>query len=377
MYKENLGSATDSASQTQTCPVNSFNEWDPLEEVIVGRVDGATVPPAHLTLTSRIPRAFAWLVKYLAGGMHFPSFMVNAAARQLEGFIRLLEAEGVRVRQPDPVNFRRSFGAPGWRNRGFCQACPRDGFMVIGDEIIETPMSWRTRYFEAFGYRPLFKEYFRQGARWTAAPKPELVDALYDPEYRMPGPGEPIRYQITEYEPVFDAADFLRCGRDIFYTRSNVTNQFGLEWLQRHLGDRYRFHEIFSLCRDPTHIDSTIMFLRPGTALVNPEYVDLTRLPPVLKSWELIIAPEPDPYSESDLLARFFSMCSKWISLNVLMLDERRVIVEKTQTTLMQTLKAHGFEPIPCAFTHYLPFGGAFHCATLDIRRRGTLQSYF
>lgn len=25
-------------------PVCSYNEWDPLEEVIVGRVDGATVP---------------------------------------------------------------------------------------------------------------------------------------------------------------------------------------------------------------------------------------------------------------------------------------------------------------------------------------------
>lgn len=26
---------------------------------------------------------------------------------------------------------------------------------------------------------------------------------------------------------------------------------------------------------------------------------------------------------------------------------------------------------------HYAPFGGAFHCATLDIRRRGGLGSYF
>lgn len=27
------------------CPVWSHNEWDPLEEVIVGRVEGAMVPP--------------------------------------------------------------------------------------------------------------------------------------------------------------------------------------------------------------------------------------------------------------------------------------------------------------------------------------------
>ena len=33
---------------TPLCPVNSFNEWDPLEEVIVGRLEGATIPgPRH------------------------------------------------------------------------------------------------------------------------------------------------------------------------------------------------------------------------------------------------------------------------------------------------------------------------------------------
>jgi glycine amidinotransferase len=125
------------------------------------------------------------------------------------------------------------------------------------------------------------------------------------------------------------------------------------------------------------HIDSTLMFLGPGKVLVNPEWIDVDRLPKILKSWRIIVAPEPDPYAESEWMARFFSMCSKWISLNVLMLDEKRVIVEKTQTSLIRVLKDHGFEPIPCAFTSYLPFGGAFHCATLDIRRRGELQSYF
>ena len=29
----------------QDCPVSCFNEWDPLEEVIVGRAENANVPP--------------------------------------------------------------------------------------------------------------------------------------------------------------------------------------------------------------------------------------------------------------------------------------------------------------------------------------------
>jgi glycine amidinotransferase len=43
----------------------------------------------------------------------------------------------------------------------------------------------------------------------------------------------------------------------------------------------------------------------------------------------------------------------------------------------MRAMEKWGFEPIPCEFLHYAAFGGAFHCATLDIRRRGTLESYF
>jgi len=51
--------------------------------------------------------------------------------------------------------------------------------MVVGDEIIETAMAWRSRLFELYAYKKLFSEYFRQGARWTAAPRPAMADNLY------------------------------------------------------------------------------------------------------------------------------------------------------------------------------------------------------
>jgi len=84
----------------------------------------------------------------------------------------------------------------------------------------------RSRYFEAVAYRSLFKEYFHAGARWTSAPRPVLTDELYD--YRIPAPDAPMRYTVNEFEPVFDAADFVKCGRDLFVTRSNVTNRSGI-----------------------------------------------------------------------------------------------------------------------------------------------------
>ena len=70
-------------------------------------------------------------------------------------------------------------------------------------------------------------------------------------------------------------------------------------------------------------------------------------------------------------------MTSPWINMNVFMLDHKRVMVEKNDIPMFKALKDFGFEPIPCPFLNFNTFGGSFHCATLDIRRRGGLESYF
>lgn len=363
--------ALQSAGAQSACPVHSYDEWSTLEEVIVGRLDGAVIPPNHISVTFNVPRAAARALRFVSG-FRYPAFLVRKANEELEGFVRLLEAEGVKVRRPDPIDGRTVFKTPEWKSRGFCTACPRDGFLVIGNEIIETPMAWRSRYFEAFAYRRLFKEYFAQGARWTSAPKPQLSDALYNEDYSIPREGEAMRYVVNEFEPVFDAADFVRCGRDLFVIRSNVTNRSGIEWLRRHLGPDYRIHEIQTRCRQPMHIDSSFVPLAPGQVLVNPDWIDVENLPHILKRWDILVAPRPDPFPGSIL-----NLCSHWINMNVLSIDTKRVVVEESQKSMIRALKDWGFDPIPCAFRHYSPFGGAFHCATLDIRRKGGLASYF
>ncbi|MFE1200030.1 amidinotransferase [Streptomyces olivaceoviridis] len=353
--------------------VCSHTEWDPLEEIVVGRLDGAAIPSGHPVVTCNIPRWAARLQRKSAG-RRYPRALLEPARQELEEFVALLRSLGITVTRPEPVDHRARFGTPTWSSRGFCNSCPRDSLLVIGDEIIETPMAWPCRYFETFSYRALLKDYFRRGARWTAAPKPQLTDELYDDHFTVPRDGEPMRYIITEFEPVFDAADFVRAGRDLFALRSNVTNAMGINWLRRHLGPGYRIHEIPSRCRTPMHIDTTFLPLGPGKALVNPEYVDIDHLPGALRSWDILTAPEPDPIP--DRLLKITSMCGKWLSLNVLMLDEHRVIAERHHTGMLRALEKWGFTPIPSDLLHYAPFGGSFHCATLDIRRRGDLASY-
>lgn len=358
------------------CPVRSYNEWDPLEEVIVGRVDGARFPPFHVVERVRALNPVGSVLARLISGRPYPGYVIRKAQRELETFVTLLKQAGVVVRRPEPLDSSRAAGTTRWHSRGFCTASPRDGMLVIGDEIIETASAWRSRYFEVFAYRALLNEYFQRGARWSAAPRPQLDDRLYDYDYRPPGVGEPLRYATTEAEPVLDAADFARCGRDLFVNRTNTTNLAGIEWLRRHLGPAYTIHRIHSRDRMPMHIDTTFIPLAPGKVLINPEYIDPDELPPILDSWDVLIPPSPDPVPTAGLDFHL-TLTSNWIFLNVLMLDSRRVFVEEHQVSLIRAFERWGFEPIPCPFLHYKMFGAGFHCATLDVRRRGELQSYF
>lgn len=349
--------------------VSSYNEWDLLEEVIVGVVDGATVPFYDAAVKATVPDNQKQFFQKFAG-QSFPLDFIKAAAKELELFVSILESEGVTVRRPEKIDHTVPFSTPDWKScGGLYQAMPRDLVLIIGDEIIECPLAWRSRYYEIHSYRNLFKEYFYKGAKWISAPKPQLPDSFYDEEYSETT-DEDLKFVINEFEPTFDAADFIRCGRDLFVQKSNVTNDFGIEWLSRHLGKDYRIHILRFDDSHPMHIDATFMPLAPGQLLVNPERVH--QVPDLFKSWNVMYAPPSTLPSSHPMY-----VSSSWVSMNIFMLDEKRVIVEEQEKPTIDLLKKNGFKPITCPFRHFYSFGGGIHCATLDIRRKGELQSYF
>ena len=352
--------------------VNSWNEWDPLEEAIVGVLDGAVALTFEMGFEAVTPNEhLEHSRQYHAqhAGKPIPGIYSAMAQRELDEFIRILEGEGVTIRRPQPMDHARPIVTPHWTSPGGnCQANPRDVLIVLGNEILEAPMAWRSRYFEFFAYRKLCMEYFRGGARWTAAPKPQMSDRSYDYEYK-PGEG----YVTTDFEPLWDAADMARCGRDIFIQRSHVTNDMGIEWLQRHYGDQFRFHRMEFDDYRAIHIDATFVPLAPGKVLVNPDR-PVKQMPEILakSGWELLTPPRSTLPKSHPAYHSF-----RWLSMNMLSLDEKRVIVEASEEPTIKALREWGFEPIPCAFRSNYRYGGSFHCATVDIRRRGELQSYF
>ena len=344
----------------------SCNEWDPLEEIIVGSPLAARFPTADKsTQIAEFPdRSLAEIPQG-----PFPEHVIEEAEEDLNEFCAALEDLDVKVRRPEIWPHDKTFSTIHWESQGYYNYCPRDIFLVVGDQIIETPNVIRSRQQEYFSYRDMLLEYMKSGARWYSAPRPMLLDSLfdgYDPERPVP----------HDHEPAFDAANVLRFGYDLLYLVSATGNEMGGHWLQSVLGDEFRVHFMKNVYYG-SHIDSTFVALRPGLVLCNPSRVNKETLPDLFKQWDVIYSPEMENtgrYSD-DYLAKCIG--SDWIDMNALSISPDMVVVDKDQTELIKLLESHRLDVVPIKLRHSKMMGGGFHCITTDIRRKGSMERYF
>jgi len=344
----------------------SCNEWDPLEEVILGNPLKARYPTADLsTQMAEFPDRS---LGDIPSGP-FPQRIIEETDEDLDEFKVVLEKEGVKVNRPEIWPHDRAFSTIVWKCQGFYNYCPRDIMLVIGDQIIETPNVIRSRSQETFSYRALLVEYMNSGARWYSAPRPMLLDSLFEGvDLERPTP--------RNDEPAFDAANVLRLGQDLIYLVSSTGNEIGGYWLQGILGDGYRIHFLRDVYFG-SHIDSTLVALRPGLVLCNPARLNSETLPPVLKQWNVIYSPPMENTSRHDADYISKSIGSDWIDMNAFSISPDLVVVDRNQLSLIKLLERHGLNVIPLRLRHSKMLGGGPHCVTLDIRRRGKLQRYF
>jgi scyllo-inosamine-4-phosphate amidinotransferase 1 len=341
--------------------VDVHNEWDPLEEVVVGTAIDARVPTPDI---SSLVIEFTDLTSpdQIPAGPYDPRAIEEAEA-EMEVVCAELGKLGVVVRRPAPHDHSVVGGTGDWESDSFPDFCPRDGFLTVGDLIIEAPMSLRSRFFEYLAYKDLFLEYLRSGARWISAPKPRLTDEMFDP-------GAEVGARLQNVEPCFDAANVIRLGTDILYLISDSGNELGLRWLQATLGDAYTVHPVRNVYAS-THIDTTFVPLRPGLVLVNPSRVTDENLPEVFRGWDVIRCPE---LVDTSLPGR--ANGSLWVGMNMLSVSPDLVLADRRQVALIKELERHKIDVLGLQLTHSRTFGGGFHCISLDVRRRGTLETY-
>lgn len=343
--------------------VNAHTEWGKLKEIIVGTAQFAQVPSIKGKDIHCVDYADVDDVSNLPGGSYGED-LIAETHEDLDAFATQLQSAGITVHRPDPVDTSVVCQTPHWQSDGYYLYCPRDSVLIVGDQIIETPMPLRSRYFETFAYRNLFKQYHEAGSRWISAPKPQLLDDLYDRS-------DLSSNTLTEFEPAFDAANVVRCGKDIFYLVSNSGNLSGAKWLQSTLGGDYTVHimqDIYAY----VHVDTTILPLAPGKVLLNPARVNEHNLPDYFKNWEKIWAedPVPTPYREN------WAPASPWLGMNILSLGDNTVAVEENQTPLIRQFEQNGFDVMPVKLRHSRTLSGGPHCVTLDTVREDEYGDY-
>lgn len=304
--------------------INSYNEWDPLKEVVVGRACFANWPSDDPVFSLESEKT-TWKDSPVPSGP-VPDWIIDETNEDLDILVRTLERYGAIVHRPKSLNYQKLGGMYGY--------CPRDRLFVYGDTIVDPAMMYPCRDMEI----------------------ETLDDIIFraNTVYRMP----------RNYRYVMDAANALRLNDKILYLESVSGNYQAAHWLMG------KFKNVkFEICKfySGIHIDSTIVPLREGLVLVNASRVNLEDLPNVFDTWDVVWI------TDNDIVEQEFYQypyASKWIALNMLVLDPYTVIVDKNQSKLIKILEDNFFTVIPLELRHSRTLGGGFHCVTLDIVRQ-------
>ena len=346
--------------------VNTHNDWDPLEEIIVGHAHHSRIA----TDISANSFGYATLKPHeLPPAGPYPQWVIDEANEDADGLANTLTKMGVKVHRPkiiDWENVEYDIGQ-GWKSKGWYSWCPRDCILPLGDMLIETPSPVRARYFENRLYEDIMYEAFEDGAMWLQAPRPKLHDDLYQFDDII---GKPT---LLDHEIIFDAPNIVRVGKDLLYQVSNSGNMKGYKWLKRFLepmGYKLHYSELYSFA----HFDSTIIPLRPGLVLLNSSRVNKDNCPEIFKKWDKIYF--DDCVYPRNAIEGYPDPCSPYIGMNILSVDPNTVICDDAQIPLMRELEKHKIDCVPVQYRHALTLSGGIHCATLDLRRRGGLESY-
>ena len=204
--------------------INSHNEWDKLKEVIVG-----TALNTRATVTTSFGNKFdekkyeeAIKISLEAS----PKWFYDEVNEDLDNLASTLSNLGAKVHRPQVYDFSNLNVSPFWKSTSNNAYNVRDLYLVVGNNVLESPSHVESRYFEATTLYEIFYEYFDKGFKWIAGPKPKLNYQAKLPyfvdENKRELTDEDVKHQkltngrieklhkLSEQEILFEAANTLR-----------------------------------------------------------------------------------------------------------------------------------------------------------------------
>lgn len=334
--------------------IQTHNEWDKLNSVVLGDIAGARFPK-YDDVFNKVAEGSKWTETAQPKGP-ISQTVIEETKIELEFMKQTFEQAGVTVYRPRQLDFQQVVHGYRYFSDGMYNYCPRDVILIVGNYVIESPSLFHSRHHECEAYRDIRNAALEKGCKWISAPNHALpVHEVFDAEGNL-----------TEKTPIFDAANIMRFGKDILYLKSQTGNAAGARWLSTVLGTEYTVH-IWDKVYAYAHIDSTIAALNEETILLNKKRIKTAgKLPKFLKDKKKIWI-EDDMIAETDF--HIYPYASKWIGMNVLSIDPNTIMVDPRQTKLIKRLEKEKFDIAPVQLTHSRTLGGGHHCATLDLHR--------
>jgi len=325
--------------------INVHNTFDPLKEIIIGDID----PEAIKLDDSRAQKR----IEYIFG----------KTKDELLHFQEILEARNIKTHRPKAIP-NKAISTPYWSMPGTkIPLTPRDLYLVLGDNIIESAMCEQERFFETFYFRDIMLEQFNKGAKWFAMPIPRHDYENYQ-----------LAEDVPNQDPIMDAPSCMKYGKDVFVNTKGAGNRLGFQWLQRMFGDTYNLHEIHN-DKFIGHLDSQLTILRPGLLLT---FHDRDTLPSYFKDWDIITADATTDRRISsqqiliDSRIQDSDFANTVLCVNCLSLDRNTVVMwdhYKTQKHMIKQLEKKNIDIIFVPFTYSHFFNQGVTCLTLELQR--------
>jgi glycine amidinotransferase/scyllo-inosamine-4-phosphate amidinotransferase 1 len=301
--------------------ISTFNEWDPLKKIVVGDASWANWP-RHDPVFAQESKKTLWKETPVPSGA-VPQWIIDEANEDLQHLADTLTQLGVKVERPTPMNFQT--------HDGMYNYCPRDRLLIHGSTVVDPAMMYPCRDMELQCYHDIVD----QAKHYHFMPRNEGL--------------------------TLDAANVCRLGDKMLFLESDSGNRAAYDWLCK----VFPSVEI-ELCNfyAGVHIDSTVVPLREGLVVLNAARVNESNCPQVFKTWDKI-------YVDEVVAQGFYQYpyASKWIAMNMLVVDPNTVIVDKHQAELIRKLEQWNFATVPLELRHSRTLGGGFHCVTLDLVR--------
>jgi len=359
--------------------IYSSNEWDPLKEVIVGRVFDTMSIENDLSFRLFFKdNLYGWL-QDSRQLIEIKQQHINELNEDLVGFVNVLEANGVTVYRPTHISEPPVYIVDEKEFQGSPALNVRDQCIIIDDTIVETAPCQRSRYYENDQLSHLFNDI---NGHHLTMPKSAMRDENFDTElieYKRSvskelttNYGDSAFFKDeefvinvpTEIEMMIDGANCVRFNDNIIINIANRNQYLGLLWFKKNFPKK-NWHPIYSLCDN--HLDSFIVPLCEGTLLLRNNAF-FAQIPKFLKDWKIIYPPKTTPqfptYTANDTM-----LTSTYIDMNVLSIDGNKIICNTLYPELGELLYKEGFDPIPVQHRHRRIFAGGFHCFTLDLLR--------